>query len=125
MLGLRERGKTLENLYFHDEEISFRVHAMQNKLIGLWAAAIMQKNDATAYAEEVVSTALERKDQAAVFQKLRDDFDKAGVAMLDEHIHTRMTDLLNYAADDLRSGLADNSARVLTDRAAPSFSKVA
>lgn len=111
MFALHKRGKTLENLYFHDEEISFRMHAMQNKLIGLWAAAIMQKNDATAYAEEVVSAALVGKDKNAVFQKLRSDFDKAGVAVLDEHIHTRMSDLLSYVADDLRRGLSDCSAQ--------------
>jgi hypothetical protein len=111
MVGLRERGKTLENLYFHDEEISFRVQAMQNKLIGLWAAAIMQKNDATAYAEEVVSAALAGKDRNVVFQKLRNDFDTAGVSVQDDDIHTRMSDLLSYAADDLRRGLSDYSAQ--------------
>ncbi|WP_288429879.1 DUF1476 domain-containing protein [uncultured Agrobacterium sp.] len=112
MVTLKERGKALENIYFHDEEATFRVQAMRNKLIGLWAAALMNKDDANSYANEVVSTSVEHNTPDAVFNKLHDDFAKAGIAVLDASIHERMSELLRCAVDDLRSGLSSYGTKM-------------
>lgn len=108
MLSLKERGKALENIYFHDEEAAFRVQAMRNKLVGLWAAALMHKDDADSYANEVVSASVEHNSPDAVFNKLHDDFAKAGIAVLDASIHERMSELLRCAAEDMRNGPANS-----------------
>lgn len=111
MFSLKERGKALENIYFHDEESTFRVQAMRNKLIGLWAAALMHKEDADSYAREVVSACVEHNSSDAVFNKLHDDFAKAGIAVLDASIHERMGELLRCAAEDLRGGVSSYGAK--------------
>ena len=105
-MGLRQRGKALENLYFHEEELSFRLHGMRSRLMGLWAASLMHKDDANSYASEFVAASIGREGDDAMFNKLHDDFVAAGVGVTDDVIHDQMTNLLRCAADELRNGIA-------------------
>lgn len=111
MFALRERGKALENMFIHDKELSFRINSMRNKLLGLWAAALMNKNDADFYANDVVAMSFDDKSGSVIFKKLRDDFDAAGVSVLDDTIHNRMRDLLTCCAEDLRRELDRSSQK--------------
>ena len=111
MFALKERGKALENIYFNEEYVTFRLHAMRNKLVGLWAAALMKKEDATAYASELAGCAVSGNEDEAVFLKLHADFEQAAVAVADDEIHDRMRDLLNSAAQSLREGMAETQAK--------------
>jgi hypothetical protein len=54
-----DREKAFEDKYKHDQELWFRVEVRRNKLLGLWAAELLSKNDAEAYAKEVVSAEFE------------------------------------------------------------------
>ena len=105
MFALRERGKALENMFVHDKELSFRLHSMRNKLLGLWAAALMNENDASSYANDVVAMSVDDKSGGMIFRKLRDDFDTAGLSVMDDANHNRMRDLLGCAAEDLKREL--------------------
>jgi len=99
--AFEDRKKKHEDKWAHDEELRFKIGARRNKLLGLWAAAEMGLLGAAAeeYAKSVVATDLNGAD--AVFRKIRDDFDAAGLAHSDHVIRRQMTDLLAGAANQV------------------------
>lgn len=90
-----------ENNFAHDQELMFKAQARRNRLIGLWAAATMGRENDIAYADEMMVADI--VDPNGVFTRLRNDFDAAGVAVLDEDIRSRMISLLKEAAEDMRA----------------------
>lgn len=81
----------------------FKVQARRNNLIGLWAAAIMHTDNAKAYAEELTHAAV--TDPTGVADRLRRDFDAAGVVILDDEIQSHMAAVLKAVAQDMYQGL--------------------
>jgi len=57
MSSLDEREAAFEKKYAHDAEMQFKAEARRNKLLGMWAAVLMEKSppEAEAYAMEVVA----------------------------------------------------------------------
>lgn len=101
MSGLSDREKAFENKFAHDQELKFKAEARRNKLLGLWVAGLLGKDDAEAYAKEVVVADLAEAGDEDVFRKLRADLDAAGVQISDEDLRTKMVDLLGEAIDQL------------------------
>jgi len=101
MSGLSDREKAFENKFAHDQELKFKAEARRNKLLGLWAAGLMGKDDAEAYAKDVVVADLAEAGDEDVFRKLRTDLDAAGVQISDEELRTKMVDLLGEAIDQI------------------------
>jgi len=97
MAGISDREKAFENKFAHDQELKFKAVARRNKLVGLWAAGLLGKADAEAYAKEVVVADFEEAGDEDVFRKLRGDFDAGGVSVSDQDIRTKMIDLLTEA----------------------------
>ena len=97
----RQRGQ--EAKYALDQETQFKVMARRNKLLGLWAAALMGKTDseAEAYAKEVVLADLEEAGDEDVFRKVRGDFDANGVQKSDTEIREHMAELLPVARKEI------------------------
>ena len=81
-----DRENAFENKFAHDQELKFKALARRNKLVGLWAAGLLGKGDADAYAKEVVAADFEEAGEEDVFRKLRKDFDAASVSISDEDI---------------------------------------
>ena len=54
MNNLEDRKNAFENKFAHDAEMQFKAEARRNKLVGLWAAELMGKDDPAAYAKEVI-----------------------------------------------------------------------
>ncbi|WJH40108.1 DUF1476 domain-containing protein [Aliirhizobium terrae] len=98
MSGMSDREKAFENMFAHDEELKFKALARRNRLVGLWAAGLLGKADADAYARDIVIADFVEAGDDDVFRKLRDDFAQAGVDIADTDIRTRMVDLLGEAA---------------------------
>jgi hypothetical protein len=102
-----KREQAFEDKFVYDEEMLFRANARRNRLLGQWAAEKLGKTGAAAeaYAEEVVRVDIEptRSGSEHVFQKIRRDFDAAGVAQSDHQIRRRMDELLATALAALRS----------------------
>ncbi|MCM2294317.1 DUF1476 domain-containing protein [Allorhizobium sp. BGMRC 0089] len=92
MSAVKEKESTFEAIFAHDQEMRFLAEARRNALIGLWAAALMQKSDAEAYAVELREYGVENPN--GVLQRLSEDFQQAGIAMLPADIHNKMTHLL-------------------------------
>ncbi|MBW6419903.1 DUF1476 domain-containing protein [Rhizobium sp. XQZ8] len=97
MAGISDREKAFENKFAHDQDLKFKAVARRNKLVGLWAAGLLGKADAEAYAKEVVVADFEEAGDEDVFRKLRGDFDAGGVSVSDQDIRTKMIDLLTEA----------------------------
>lgn len=54
MTTFNERERAFEAKFAHDADMQFRVEARRNRLLGLWAAALLGKADPEAYVAEVV-----------------------------------------------------------------------
>ena len=80
MTTFDDREHAFEAKYAHDADMQFRAEARRNKLVGLWAAALLGKSgDAAAdYALSVVSADFEEAGIEDVVRKLVADLgDKA------------------------------------------------
>ncbi|MGX5668140.1 DUF1476 domain-containing protein [Rhizobium daejeonense] len=102
MSGMGDREKAFENKFAHDEELRFKAVARRNKLIGLWAAGLLGKADADAYAKEVVAADFEEAGDGDVIRKLQGDLAAGGVAVSDEELRTKMIDFLAEAVAQIQ-----------------------
>ncbi len=104
MTGMQDREKAFEAKFALDEELRFKAEARRNKLIGLWAARLLGKQDIEAYAKEVVAADFEEAGHEDVVRKLRADFEAAGIAQTDEQIRLKMVELLSEAVSQIENG---------------------
>jgi hypothetical protein len=103
MSGISDREKAFENKFAHDQELRFKAEARRNKLIGLWAAGLLGKEDADAYAKEVVSADFEEAGDEDVLRKLRADLTAGGVSITDEELRAKMTEYLVVAVEQIQN----------------------
>ena len=83
MSGFDDRENAFENKFAHDAEMQFKAEARRNKLVGLWAAEVLGKDDAEAYAKEVIKADFEEAGHEDVYRKLAADLgDKADEATI-------------------------------------------
>ena len=77
MTTFNDREKGFENKFAHDAEMQFRAAARSNKLLGLWAAALLGKSgaDADAYALDVLKSDFAEPGNEDVYRKLAADLD--------------------------------------------------
>lgn len=77
----RERGE--EAKFAHDEEMCFRVQVRRNRLLGQWAAELMELSEveAEAYAKDVVQADFQESGDEDVIRKLFGDITSAGIAI--------------------------------------------
>lgn len=95
-MTMQDRERDFEARFAHDEELRFRIEARRNKLLGLWAAGELGKSaeDAVVYAQDVVKSDFAKPGEDDVFDKIRADFDAAGVVKSDHQIRRTMAELL-------------------------------
>jgi hypothetical protein len=103
MSGLSDREKAFENKYAHDQDMKFRIVARRNKLLGLWAAELLGKADAAAYASEVVASDFEEAGDEDVVRKVAGDFAAGGVSHGPDAVRAKMVDLLTVATDQIEN----------------------
>ena len=102
MSGMSDLEKAFENKFAHDQELRFKAEARRNKMLGLWAAGLLSKQDPEAYAKEVVASDFEEAGDEDVFRKVRGDLTAAGVAVSDEDLRAKMLDFLAQAVEQLQ-----------------------
>ena len=70
----------------------FRVMALRNRQVGIWAALMMEMEPKQAedYANEIVALGLQRGGDMAIVDKLIEDFAKAGVPVSPEGVYLEM-----------------------------------
>ncbi|WP_296427306.1 DUF1476 domain-containing protein [Yoonia sp.] len=95
-----DREHAFEAKFAHDADMQFRAEARRNKLLGLWAAALLGKSDAdaAAYAAEVVKADMDEPGEEDVYRKVSGDLgDKADEIT----IRTQMATLMAEAKSQL------------------------
>lgn len=103
MSGMSDREKAFENKFAHDQELRFKAEARRNKLLGLWAAGLLGKADADAYAKEVVAADFEEAGDEDVIRKVMGDLTAGGVSITDEELRTKMIEFLGQAIEQVQN----------------------
>ncbi|MBW7921802.1 MAG: DUF1476 domain-containing protein [Rubellimicrobium sp.] len=100
MTTFDDRVNAFEAKFAHDADMQFRAEARRNKLMGLWAAALMGRSGeaAEAYAQEVIRADFEEAGDEDVIRKLAADLE--GHATADE-IRARLAATLAEAKAQL------------------------
>jgi hypothetical protein len=99
----KTRSKLHEADHTTRHERDFRVTARRNKLLGTWAAGLMNLAgaDAEAYAKEVVSADLEEPGDEDVYRKILGDFEKNGIAVSRAELTKKMDELTAEARSQM------------------------
>ena len=99
MNTFKDREKTYEAKYVHDQETNFKINARRNKLLGQWAAGLFGLSGPAAedYAKEVVKSDFQRAGDDDVVEKLMGDFKAKGVDMSETRLRAEMKALLDEA----------------------------
>lgn len=92
MTTFDDRENAFEAKFALDAQLQFRAEARRNKLLGLWAAALMGKSEAeaAAYAKEVVASDFEEAGDEDVYRKIAGDL---GQLADEATIRAKMTEL--------------------------------
>ena len=106
MTTFDKREEGFEQQFAHDEELRFKATARRNRLLGLWAAEKfgLTGAEAESYAKSVVTTDIENIGVHDVLRKIRQDFDAKNVVQSDHQIRRAMTELMEKAIADIKSG---------------------
>ena len=109
MTTFDDRERAEESKYAHDSALQFKVMNRRNKLLGLWAADLMNLSgtEAEEYAKTVVRSDLEEPGDEDVFRKVRSDFDAKGVDRSDARIREHMAELLAVAREQVMKEVKD------------------
>ncbi len=103
MTTFDDREKAFEDKYKHDQDLQFRVEVRRNKLLGLWAAEMLDKTgaDAEAYAKEVVAADFEEPGDADLVRKLLGDLEAYGVDMSEHRLRKKMEEVIETAKEQV------------------------
>ncbi|MDP2331570.1 MAG: DUF1476 domain-containing protein [Reyranella sp.] len=103
MTSFNDREKSFEKKFEKDQELQFKVNARRNKLLGLWAAALMGKGEADAetYAKTVVLADFESPGDSDVVAMLVKDLAAAGKPTEEHTIRKQAERLLDDAKKQL------------------------
>ncbi len=101
--GFDERKTAAEAKFRHDEEFKFKVMARRNKLLGLWAAELMNITgaDAEAYAKQVVVLDFDEPGDDDVLRKVSGDLQAKGSSEDETAVRRQMDRLLEEAKQQL------------------------
>ena len=93
-----ERKDAFENKFAHEQNVTFKIEVLRNKLLGAWAAEVKGLNEEKTeeYIKEVVKADFQEAGDQDVFRKLKADLD----GLVDEEaIRAKMSEYLQAAKD--------------------------
>jgi hypothetical protein len=93
MANFDDRKRGFEADFARDQDLTFRVAARRNRLLGLWAAEKLGIADGAAaddYAKTVVAADFEKPGDEDVVKKLRRDFVAKGLNIPDAEIRAEL-----------------------------------
>ena len=100
MNTFNDRKKAFESKYANDEEMQFKVMAMRNYFVGLWADQLLGKSgdDGEFYAKEVIKSDMEEAGDEDVVRKVQGDL---GSLATDQEIRIKIKECYGKALNDL------------------------
>lgn len=100
MTGFDEREKGFEAKYRQDQEAQFKVKALRNKLLGLWAADLIKPTNIDQYVKEVRLSDLEKPGDDDIIDKLLHDFNEKRIDIKREDIIHKVEECEKLAIKD-------------------------
>jgi hypothetical protein len=97
-----ERKDGFENKFAHEQNTTFKIEALRNKLLGAWAAELkgLDEDETQQYIKDVVKSDFKKAGDEDVFEKLKADLE----GLVDEQtIRTKMSECLQAAKDRISS----------------------
>ncbi len=96
MTSFNDRRDTFEKKFAHDESLKFRAEARTNKLLGQWAASLLELPDGEVddYTRSVIKADFEEAGNEDVYRKLAADL---GERASEEEIRSKMDELAEEA----------------------------
>jgi len=106
MTTFDKREEGFEKKFALDEEQKFKAEARRNRLLGLWAAEKLgiTGDAAAAYAKEVVAADFEEAGDGDVLRKVTADFAAKSVAVTEQAIRAKLSELAAVAAAEVKAG---------------------
>ena len=98
-----KREEAFEAKFAHDETLRFKATARRDKYLAQWAAEKLGLSDVNAYVADLISTDIKHVGEDDVFEKIRRDFDAAGVAQSDHQIRRTMDELMHQAVTEINT----------------------
>ncbi len=95
-----DRKDAFENKFAHEQNLTFKIEALRNKLLGAWAAEVkgLDQEKTEQYIKDVVKSDLQEAGDEDVFRKLKADL--KGIVD-DQDIRSKMKEYLQAAKDKL------------------------
>jgi hypothetical protein len=99
MNTFKDREKTYEAKYVHDQDTNFKIGVRRNKLLGQWVAGLLGLSGSAAedYAKAVVKSDFVKAGDDDVVEKVMGDFKAKGVEMTESRLRAEMRALLDEA----------------------------
>tara|TARA_B100000686_G_C16790284_1_gene978222 strand:+ start:1978 stop:2301 length:324 start_codon:yes stop_codon:yes gene_type:complete len=103
MSNFDEREKGFEAKFKHDQDLEFKIRSKRNKLIGLWAAEKLNKNESEIeeYVTQVRQSDLEKPGDDDIIDKLLEDFRINSLAISREEISKKIEEFYNQIRSEL------------------------
>lgn len=105
MTDFKDRQRGEEAKYAMDEETAFRVAARRNRLLGEWAAGVMNltEEETDAYKKSVVQADFEEAGDEDVIRKLLGDLTAAETSISEVEIRAKLDEMAIEAKRQLTS----------------------
>ena len=93
-----ERKDAFENKFAHEQNLTFKIGVLRNKMLGAWVAGLkgLDEEKTEEYIKEVVKSDFQEAGDEDVFRKLQSDL--VGIAN-DQEIRIKMNECLQTAKD--------------------------
>ena len=100
MDSFKDREKSFEKKFAHDEELQFKVNARRNKYLGQWVSQILSYDSEKEkeYIHSVIKADFEEAGDEDVFRKLKVDLKDYNIS--DEEIRKKMNELNEKAKSE-------------------------
>jgi hypothetical protein len=102
--GMNNREKAFENKFARDEELKFKTETGAIRLMGHWAAATMGLKDKAAndYAEKLVVSKVEGKNEKTILTQVQKDFAEAKIEMTERQLQNQLSQRVEKARKALK-----------------------
>jgi hypothetical protein len=106
MTTFDKREEGFEAKFALDEELRFKAMARRNKLLGVWAAALMGKKgaEADAYSATLIASDLLGATNDRIVLKVVADLKAQGIERSPQDVLGKMSELLAKAVADIEAG---------------------
>ncbi len=104
MPNFDDREKGFERKFALDQESEFKATARRNRMLGEWAANLMQLENVADYAKAVVKSDFEQPGDDDVLRKVLGDLKGAGLSTTEGEVRSKMDELLAIARGQVSQG---------------------